>query len=441
MRTTVPALLLAFALMFVPGSGAQQIPHVLLISIDGLLPSTYTGPAPPAAPALRKLAAEGTVADGVVGVLPTVTFPSHTTIITGVHPAAHGIIDNRIVDAEARSRGGWFWYAKEIRVPTLITAARARNLTTAAVNWPVTIASDAHYLVPEYERSAHPEARQMLDALSTPGLLHAVEVSRERPLPWPLDDEARTDIARHVLKTHRPQLTVLHLLATDGAQHEFGPGSPEAHKAVEGVDGQIARVLQTLDETGLRKNTVVAIVSDHGFLPYERVLHPNALFKQEGLLTVNAAGAITAWRAYFHSSGGSGYVYLADASAALREKVAALLARLEVNPEAGVGRIWTALDLAKFGAHPQASFGLDVKNGWYTGSGHETLVTRTDRVRGGHGFMPARPELHASLILNGPGIPRGNVGVVRMTQIAPTLARLLGVSLSADADGALTLPR
>ena len=440
MRTKVPALLLASALVFVTGSGAQQIPHVLLISIDGLLPSTYTGPAPPAAPTLRKLASEGTSADGVVGVLPTVTFPSHTTIISGVHPATHGIIDNRIVDAEARSRGGWFWYAREIRVPTLITAARARNLTTAAVNWPVTIASDAHYLVPEFERSPHPEARQMLDALSTPGLLHAVEISRERPLPWPLDDEARTDIARYVLKTHRPQMTVLHLLATDGAQHAYGPGSAEAHKAVEGVDREVARIVQTLEESGLRRNTVIAIVSDHGFLPYERVLHPNALFKQEGLLKVDSAGAITAWQAYFHSSGGSGYVYLNDPSAALREKVAAILARLKTNPDAGVENLWSATDLAKLGAHPQASFGLDVRNGWYTGGGHDALVTRTDRVRGGHGFMPARRELHASLILNGPGIPRGKVGVVRMTQIAPTLARMLGVSLSPDADVALTLP-
>jgi predicted AlkP superfamily pyrophosphatase or phosphodiesterase len=288
MRVMASFLVLAAVATFAPGSGAQQIPHVLLISIDGLLPSTYTRPAPPAAPALRKLAAEGTVADGVVGVLPTVTFPSHTTIITGVHPARHGILDNRIVDAEGRSRGGWFWYAKEVRVPTLISAARARNLTAAAVNWPVTIASDAHHLVPEFERSPHPEARQMLDALSTPGLLQAVEISRERPLPWPLNDEARTDIARHILRTHRPQLTVLHLLATDGAQHEHGPGSPEAHKAVEGVDREVARIVETLEETGLRRNTVIAIVSDHGFLSYERVLHPNTLFKQEGLLTVNA---------------------------------------------------------------------------------------------------------------------------------------------------------
>ena len=443
LRTAVVITLLTALWSVAPGVGAQDAdsPSVLLISIDGLLPSTYTRPAPPDAPTLRKLAADGSVAEGVIGVLPTVTFPSHTTLVTGVPPAAHGIIDNRIVDAEGRSRGGWFWYARQLRAPTLVGAARAQNLVTASINWPVTIGSDAHYLVPEFERSPHPEGRHMLDALSTPGLLQAVEIGRGAPLPWPLNDQARTDITRHVLKTHRPRLTLLHLLATDGAQHDHGPGSPEAHTAVEGIDREVARILQTLDESGLRRNTVVAIVSDHGFLPYERVLHPNALFKQEGLLTVNAAGTITAWQAYFHSSGGAGFVYLSGNNAGLREKVAGVLARLEANPEAGVETVWTAAELAKSGAHPEAAFGLDVKNGWYTSSGHEALVTRIDRVRGGHGFAPTRRELHASLILNGPGVPRGNLGVIRMTQIAPTLARMLGVPLSTHADTALPLVR
>lgn len=438
MRIAAGTVFLAIVTL-VSGLGAQQTPSVLLISIDGMLPATYTRPAPPAAPTLRALAAEGSVADGVIGVLPTVTFPSHTTMITGVLPRVHGILDNRIVDAEGLSRAAWFWYARQVRVPTLFGAARAQHLVTAAVNWPVTIGSDTHYLVPEFERSPHPEARHMLEALSTPGLLEAVEVSRGRPLAWPLNDEARTDIARHLLKVHRPQLLALHLLATDGAQHEYGPGSPEAHKAVDGVDREVARLLQTLEETGLRGSTVVAIVSDHGFLPYERVLHLNALFKQEGLLSVNAAGAITTWQAYFHSSGGSGFVYLKDDTTALRQRVEALLTRLKADPNAGIENVWTAPELVKAGAHPQAAFGLDVKNGWYTGGGYETLVVRTGRVRGGHGFAPFRPELHASLILNGPGVPRRNLGVVRMTQLAPTLARMLGVSLSAQADTPIAL--
>jgi predicted AlkP superfamily pyrophosphatase or phosphodiesterase len=440
MRTARTTCVVAAILTLMPRAGAQQPPHVLLISVDGLLPSSYTSAAPPNAPAIRKLASEGTIADGVVGVLPTVTFPSHTTMITGVPPSVHGIVDNRIVDAEGQSRGAWFWYAREVRALSLIGAARAQNLVTAAVNWPVTIGSDAHYLVPEFARSPHREARHMLDAISTPGLLQAVEIGRGKPLPWPLDDEARADITRHILKTHRPHLTLVHLLAVDGAQHDYGPGSPQGMQAVEGVDRQVGRILATLDETGLRQETVVALVSDHGFLPYTRVLHPNALFKREGLITTDASGTITAWQAYFHSSGGAGFVYLKEASdAALRDRVGKLLEQLRSNAEAGVENLWTAPQLAQAGAHPEAAFGLDVKNGWYTGSGHETLVTTSDRTRGGHGFAPARRELHASLIMSGPGIGRGKLGVVKMTQLAPTLARILGVALSPQADRPLAL--
>ena len=437
MRSVVAMFLAAWAA--VPQGPSHAVPHVVLISLDGLRPSAYTAPAPPAAPTLRRLVAEGAAAAGVVGVLPTVTFPSHTTLITGVHPADHGIIDNRIVDPEGRSGAAWFWYAPQIRVPTLLGAARAQHMTTAAINWPVTIDSDADYLVPEFQRSPHVEARYMLEALSTPGLLDAAEISRGKPLPWPLDDEARTDITRHILRTHRPQLTVLHLLRTDGAQHDFGPASAEAQDAIESVDREVGRILQTLEESGLRQNTVVAVVSDHGFLPYERVLHPNALFKREGLLTVNAAGGVATWQAYFHSSGGSGYVYLNDPNPQLRDRVGRLLAGLQANSEMGIETVWNAEHLTTARAHPGAAFGIDTKNGWYTGSGHNELLTRTDRIRGGHGYAPDRRELHASLILNGPGIPRRSLGVVRMTQVAPTLARILGVSLSSKADTPIAL--
>ena len=81
---------------------------------------------------------DGAWADGVVGVLPTVTYPSHTTLITGVHPAVHGIHHNRIVDPEELSNAAWFWYAKDIKVPTLVSAPRS-PFARAAINWPATV--------------------------------------------------------------------------------------------------------------------------------------------------------------------------------------------------------------------------------------------------------------------------------------------------------------
>ncbi|MEO8077989.1 MAG: alkaline phosphatase family protein, partial [Acidobacteriota bacterium] len=124
--------------------------HVIVISIDGLNPTTYTAPGPSEVPTLRRLAREGAYAQDVIGVTPTVTYPSHTTLITGVPPAVHGIYNNRIFDPEETSNNAWYWYAREIKVTTLPGAVKARGLTTAAVSWPVTVDADIDYLMPEF---------------------------------------------------------------------------------------------------------------------------------------------------------------------------------------------------------------------------------------------------------------------------------------------------
>jgi hypothetical protein len=79
-----------------------------------------------------------------------------------------------------------------------------------------------------------------------------------------------------------------------------------------------------------------------------------------------------------------------------------------------------------------------MRNGFYSGRGHATLVEPA-ASKGGHGFDPERPDLHASLILSGPPFRgRGDIGIVRMTQVAPTLAAFLGIRLSDAADVPLT---
>jgi predicted AlkP superfamily pyrophosphatase or phosphodiesterase len=228
---------------------------------------------------------------------------------------------------------------------------------------------------------------------------------------------------------------LLHLLEVDGAQHETGPASSAALEAVERADAYIGEILDALQSSGLAERTNVAIVSDHGFLPLERQLQPNAAFKRDGLIVVDEKGAVVSWQAYFHSSGGSGVVFLANPEdGALRARVLATLEKIKADPANGVRRIWTREELDGMGAWPGASFGLDVVDGFYTGSGHDQLVVPSNS-KGGHGFDPARPELRASFIAAGPAFTRrGNIGTIRMTQVAPTLARILGVGLSPQAD-------
>jgi predicted AlkP superfamily pyrophosphatase or phosphodiesterase len=421
------------------GSAAQAPPpRVVLISIDGLLPSAYTEPGPAKIPHLRALAASGAWASGVRGVVPTVTYPSHTTLITGVTPAVHGILDNTIVDPEGRSQSAWYWYAEAIKVRTLVGAVRERGGPVGSIGWPVTVGLRADYNVPEFWRSDHIETLSLIKALSRPdGLLDDVAKGRGRALGWPQTDRDRTDIAVHVLR-QRPALLLLHLLDLDWAQHDHGPGTPQALEALERVDGYVGDVLRVLDETGERARTVVAVVSDHGFRSLTTQLQPNTRFREEGLIRVDAGGRITSWDAYFHSSGGAGFVYLSRPDDdALRARVQKLLEGIQADPANGIEVLWTRADLTRLGAHPDAAFGIGLADGFYSSIDHDVL-RKPSRMKGGHGFDPANPELLASFIISGPGIPaRGDLGLIRMTQIAPTLARLLGVRLSEHADESL----
>ena len=132
----VGARVLALALLFAAGSGIAA--PVVMISVDGMKPE-YVLEAEKRGlriPFLRRLALQGTHAEGVIGVWPTVTYPSHTTLVTGVSPAEHGIFANLEFDPEHHFAESWFWYAAQIRVPTLWQVAHQAGLVTASIGWP-----------------------------------------------------------------------------------------------------------------------------------------------------------------------------------------------------------------------------------------------------------------------------------------------------------------
>lgn len=417
--------------------------HVVMISVDGLMPSSYTTPDLEHAPTLSAMAKAGAYADGVIGVLPTVTYASHTALITGVPPAVHGIYGNEILDPERRSNGAWYWYANEIRVPTLIEAARARAMTTSAISWPVSVGMRGDYVVPEFWRSgsSHPADYGLIRALSSPGLLDAFEQARGGSRPWPMGDALRTELALHIWRTHRPRLMLLHLTDLDSAQHSNGPGSPGALSTLATLDGYVRQVRDAVAESPDASRTYIVVVSDHGFAPTSEQLQPNAVFARAGLIDVDANGRVTGWRAWFHSEGGAGFVFLRDPSdVALLARVRTLVDGLAADPANGIASVWSRADLDRLGADPRPSLGIGMRSGFYSAMGLDATRVAT-RSRGGHGFDPQLPELRASLILTGPGLGgRGTLGTVRMTQVAPTVARLLGLTLDTKADAPLPLP-
>ena len=416
-----------------------------MISIDGLRPDYVTAADSYQAkiPNLRRFLKEGAFADGVVGVIPTMTYPSHTTIITGVWPAKHGILANTTFDPRRENQGGFYWYAEDIRVPTLWDAARQAGMTTASIQWPASVGARVTWNIPEIWRANAPDDAKLIRAVSTPGLLAELEPelgSYPRALNIEAD-ELRGRYAARILEAKRPTLLTLHLIALDDIQHETGPGTREAIAVLERLDAVVG-ALRDAAERLAPGRAFVAIVSDHGFARTDQQLNLFPAFRAAGLIIDDGKDRIIDWKAMPWTAGSSVAIVLKDPSdAPTRAEVRNLLAAFAIEPANGIDRVLEADVLHERGGFPTASFLVGLKPGWRTGPISLTGPVRsTHKPNGTHGHLPDLPELRASFFLVGPGVPAGrSLGIIDMRDVAPTLARRLGIALP-TADGKILLP-
>jgi predicted AlkP superfamily pyrophosphatase or phosphodiesterase len=440
MRFAVFALARILALLL----GVQALlsaASVLMISIDGLRPDYVTQADQHGLkiPNLRRFVAEGTYAEGVTGVTPTLTYPSHTTLVTGVWPAQHGILGNVKFDPLFENMGGWYWYAADIRVPTLWSAADHAGLVTASLNWPATVgAKSIRYLIPEYWRARTPDDRLLIEALTQPeGWLQELETKlgpytngNETTLQG---DELRTRYAVEILNTKKPAFMTIHLTSLDETEHETSPFSEKSNETLEALDGMIGRLMAA----ALQDNPsgVVAVVSDHGFVRTDHRVNLMIPFVQNGFVTLGkpaATGTVTvkSWEAEPWLAGSAAIMLHHPEDAALRDRVKAMLTGLAAKPENGIARILDAEEVQKTGGFTDATFLVELQIGYQFGGGITGPLVTAAPSTGTHGYLPDHPEMRASFFIQGRGIATGkNLGLIDMRQIAPTLASILRVKM------------
>jgi predicted AlkP superfamily pyrophosphatase or phosphodiesterase len=431
----LPLFLLAIA------AGHRAIAaSLLMISVDGLKPE-YVLDADAHGlkiPFLRSLMRDGAYARGVNGVWPTVTYPSHTTLLTGLSPAEHGIYNNLEFDPKNTFANAWFWYAQQIRAPTLWQAAHGAGLSTASIGWPVSVGATAvDFLIPEYWRVARltdvdPSDALLLAAVSRPeGLLQKMQ-ARLGPYmrgndPSPPGDEIKTRYALDILKNQKPKFMTIHLSSLDEQQHRFGPFSSEANADLEVMDGQLAQLFAASRSNDPK--AIAVVVSDHGFAQITHKVNLMQPFLRAGLLQSGGA-----WKAQPWSGSGMAAVMLHDpADSQTESQVRDLLQSMKADPSNGIAQVLERGAIKQRGAFPDASFLIVMKLGYYAlADATSPLVSDVPGTPGSHGFSPEYPEMRAAFFIEGTGIARGrDLGLIDMRQIAPTVAQLLGVRLSA----------
>jgi predicted AlkP superfamily pyrophosphatase or phosphodiesterase len=425
---------------------AEQ-PLVLLISVDGLKPEAVIDAERHGlkAPNLRALLKDGAYSTGVHGVLPTLTYPSHTTMITGVSPSRHGIVANTTFDPYNKNYQGWYWYAEDIRVPTLWDAAAKAGLTTASVYWPVSVGAKITYNLSQIWRANTDDDLKLTRATSTPGLEQELVKALGR---YPggeeetvAEDEVRARFAIRILETKRPGFMTVYLSGLDTEQHKSGPFSEASNKVLERLDATVGQLRAAAERVAPGK-ALICVVSDHGFAAVQHDVNLYAAFLGAGLFTLDADHKIASWKAMPWPAGGSAGIMLADPKdEATRAAVAGLLRQLASDPANGIERVLSHDEIAKQSGFPDAAFLVAFKLGYEIGYGFvPPLVSEPPKMLGMHGYPPDVPAMRSSLFFVGAGVKPGkSLGEVDMRQIAPTLAKAMRAKLPDAEQPALSL--
>lgn len=423
---------------------------VVLISIDGLA-GFYLDDPRADMPTLRRLAAEGARADGMVCSFPTVTWPNHTTLVTGVVPAKHGVIGNAYFDRQTGQNVPFipdpiFDKDQIVKVPTVYDLAHGAGLKTAGVIWPATRnAKTLDWTVPDMggnEAWTQFGTRPWLEELRAEGL------PVDRHGTWVADkaggvqrDWLYSRMAAHALKKHGPNLLLLHLVETDHVQHRVGPQTDDAYWSVSYADDRLRDVVEAVAASGKKDHTTIFVCSDHGFLPVTREIRPNVLLRTLDLLKT-AEGKITDKTVICRPEGGACAVYVLDA--ARRDELIGSL-RTQFERLEGVDAVYTPDKFADIGQpttaqDPRAAdLWLSCRGGYSFGdsaTGEQMVVAKESQI-GTHGYRPDQPALYGTCVVWGDGVKPGTkLGLIRNVDIAPTIARMLGFEMP-NVDGRL----
>jgi len=448
MKKVLSLFALALA-AFTPAFGLDPASNriVVLISVDGLAHYYFDDPKAEM-PTIRELAAEGARAEKMKCSMPTVTWPNHTTLVTGVNPGKHGVIGNSYLD---RTKGTIFSLLPDpifnkdeiVKTPTIYDIAKAAGLKTAAIVWPASRgAKTLDWTVPDV---ATDELFQMYGTPSLFPEFKAAGIPYEKQGEWWKGgqgedrDRMYAQMLDYVIQAHRPNFALLHLVEVDHVEHAHGPQSPEAYAAVKFADERVREVWDELKKDFPAKATLI-VSSDHGFFPYQQMIQPNVLLRKEGLLTAEGT-KITGGTVRAVSQGGATFIYVLDQ--ANRD---ALIARLadEFKKVEGVELVITPKDYPKYGmVDPKenaqmADLVLSAKSGYSFSdslAGDLLLTPKSDDVKGTHGYDSNQTGLHGTFVAWGAGIkPGGKLGTINNTDVAPTIAELLGVKMP-DTDG------
>lgn len=425
-------------------------PSILLISVDALKPEFVFEQERLGVklPNITKYFVENglTAPEGMKSVFPTFTYPCHQSMITGTNPATHKTFNNGIFDPTGEHLGAWHWFANT-EVKTLWEASKENGYWSASVAFPTSVGAKGDFIAPEFWWDGSALDRLFIDAVAKPqGIIREMEqeigqyaggldlsdhgdAQRGKAALWML----RNKIAPVI--SEKPFFMSAYFASFDESAHQNGVYSKEAANSLEKIDAMLGELIEEARRI-TDDHLIVCVVSDHGTLDNTHNISPNILLREAGLIEADENGKVISWKAFSQRAGGTAEIRLADptdakAAAVLKNVMEQLLS----DPESGILEVVTGEEARRRGGFPDAAYVLVSEKGYEIRDdviGEYCRTRLTQKAQ--HGYSENFPEMRASFMLTGEGIPKGHIENVRLIDVAPTLAGLMHFILP-DAEG------
>ena len=389
MRRSLPVLLSCLLLAACASHSPVPAPAprtpLLLVSIDGLRPVDIT---PEQMPRLARLAESGVRAEGMRPSYPSLTFPNHYTLVTGLRPDRHGIIHNSMWDRELgefrlsnrEAVGNRHWWGGE---PVWVAAEKA-GLRSATLFWPGSEAA----------------------------------IGRVRPHTWmPFDENSsatwRVDTVAGWLRqpeTVRPAFATLYFDKVDHASHDHGPDSDEARAERRDTDAALGRLFDALATHGLLERINIVVVSDHGFAPVPAA----QVIAVEDMASVQLA-RVDSYGQVVTFAPNPGFRLQAE------RRLLGRHAHYQCWRKSELPARW------QYGRNPRVPpIVCQMDEGWDALPRQRLSKRKAEGLRGSHGYDPALASMRASFVAHGPAFRAGTqLPVFDNVDVYPLLMRLL----------------
>ena len=386
-RATLALLILFFTACATQAPKPQTDSPLILISIDGFR-ADYLDRG--LTPNLAALAADGVRAQAMRPSFPSLTFPNHYSLVTGLYPDHHGIVNNTMVDPQlgkftiktsASASGKWWDGAEPIWV-----AADKQGLHTGTMFWP---GSDMeirghrpdHYLVFDGKIDADHRVDQVLAWLDLPA-------------------------------DQRPRFLTLYFDQVDHQGHDYGPNSPEVNEALRATDAALGRLVEQLKKRNLYKSTNLVIVSDHGMAEVDAT----RTVLLDNLIDLGHIDLVT-----------SGIVVGINPKAGFEAETAKALLGKHEHVEC-----WRKGELPPrlhYGTHARIPAIVCLPDSGWLVETREFHSRPNHKVHGGeHGYDNDAPDMRALFVAHGPAFKRGvTVPEFDNVDVYPLLTDLLGI--------------